>query len=54
MANTQGRLQFLARVAANSLDIVQREQALAAPGLVNEERRLRALFGERGLGRRFR
>ena len=30
MANTQGRLQFLARVAANSLNIVQREQALAA------------------------
>ena len=46
MTNTQGRLQFLARVAANSLDIVQREQALAAPGLANEERRLRALFGE--------
>jgi hypothetical protein len=46
MTNTQGRLQFLARVAANSLDIVQREQALAAPSLANEERRLRALFGE--------
>ena len=47
MAHTQGRLQFLARVAANSLDIVQREQALAAPCLVNEEKRLRELFSER-------
>ena len=44
MAHTQGRLQFLARVAANSLDIVQREQALATPGLVNEEQRLKELF----------
>jgi hypothetical protein len=45
MAHTQGRLQFLARVAANSLDIVQREQALAIPSLVNEEQRLKELFG---------
>ena len=47
MAHTQGRLQFLARVAANSLDIVKREQTLAAPCLVNEEKRLRELFSER-------
>ena len=47
MAHTQGRLQFLARVAANSLDIVKREQALGAPCLVNEEKRLRELFSER-------
>ena len=44
MTNTQGRLQFLARVAANSLDIVQREHALSAPCLLSEERRLRDLF----------
>jgi aminoglycoside phosphotransferase (APT) family kinase protein len=47
MAHTKGRLQFLARVAANSLDIVKREQTLAAPCLVNEEKRLRELFSER-------
>ena len=46
MAHTQGRLQFLARVAANSLDIVKREQALAAQGLVNEKKRLTELFGD--------
>jgi len=46
MAHTQGRLQFLARVAANSLDIVKREQTLAAPCLVNEKKRLIEIFGD--------
>jgi aminoglycoside phosphotransferase (APT) family kinase protein len=44
MGETQGRAQFMARVAANSLDIVQREFALAEVCLAGEKRRLADLF----------
>ena len=45
MAATQGRINFLARVAANSLDIVLRELALSAKQRELELERLRRLFG---------
>ena len=41
MADTQGRTQFLARVASNSLEIVQREMALGRAAADAEVRRLR-------------
>ena len=44
MAATQGRINFLARVAANSLDIVLRELSLGTPQRALELQRLRALF----------
>ena len=49
MSQTQGRAQFMARVAANSLDIVQRECALSAACLASEEQRLRQLFDVQGV-----
>jgi aminoglycoside phosphotransferase (APT) family kinase protein len=45
MAATEGRLNFLARVAANSLDIVLRELSLGEAQRKLEQQRLRALFG---------
>ena len=45
MSQTQGRAQFMARVAANSLDIVQREVALAEVCRASEKSRLCGLFG---------
>ena len=44
MNNTQGRTNFLARVASNSLDIVQREVALGKTCIANESQRLIELF----------
>ncbi len=44
MAATEGRINFLARVASNSLDIVLRELSLSAPQRESERQRLRALF----------
>ncbi|MCH7815298.1 MAG: phosphotransferase family protein [Proteobacteria bacterium] len=44
MAATQARLNFLARVAANSLDIVHRELALGATQRAQEHRRLQHFF----------
>ena len=46
----EGRHAFHARVAANALDIVAREVALAPAALEAEAARLRALFGEDGDG----
>lgn len=48
MANTSGRTQFLARVAGNSLDIVDRELALGPRHRAGELARLRALCGRDG------
>ena len=44
MAATQSRLNFLVRVAANSLDIVQRELALGAEQREREQSRLQYFF----------
>jgi aminoglycoside phosphotransferase (APT) family kinase protein len=44
MASTEGRTNFLARVAANSLDIVLRELSLGPPHRAGELARLRKLF----------
>ncbi len=44
MALTEGRDKFLARVAANSLDIVNRELSLSIPQQKRELKRLRELF----------
>ncbi len=44
MAATEGRINFLARVASNSLDIVLRELSLGAPQRALEQQRLRVLF----------
>ena len=44
MSQTQGRAQFMARVAANSLDIVQREFALSEVSRASEKLRLYSLF----------
>jgi len=44
MSQTQGRTNFLARVAGNSLDIVLRELALGEQQRTNELSRLRQLF----------
>jgi aminoglycoside phosphotransferase (APT) family kinase protein len=45
MAATEGRINFLARVAANSLDIVLRELSLGPAQRALEHRRLRDLLG---------
>jgi hypothetical protein len=47
MAATEGRTNFLARVAANSLDIVLRELALGSKQRELELERLQELFGSR-------
>ena len=44
MDETRGRSQFLARVAANSLDIVLRDAALGGTMRDRERRRLRSMF----------
>jgi len=44
MASTEGRTNFLARVASNSLDIVLRELSLGPPHRASELARLRKLF----------
>jgi hypothetical protein len=44
MEGTRGRTSFLARVAANSLDIVARELSLGPPARARELAGLRALF----------
>lgn len=48
MAATQGRTNFLARVAGNSLDIVLRELAVGAEQMRREQDRLRQLLGHDG------
>jgi hypothetical protein len=45
MGATQGRINFLARVAGNSLDIVLRELAIGPEHRRREQERLRALVG---------
>ena len=47
MADTQGRTQFLARVASNSLEIVQREMVLGRVAAEAEVERLRVLCGSK-------
>ncbi|MEQ8233776.1 MAG: phosphotransferase family protein [Gammaproteobacteria bacterium] len=47
-AETSGRTRFIARVAANALDIVSRELALGPAQAVAERARLEALLGTRG------
>jgi aminoglycoside phosphotransferase (APT) family kinase protein len=47
MTATAGRTRFLARVAANSLDIVRREFAAGPPARAAEHDRLEALLGSR-------
>ena len=46
MATTQGRTQFLSRVASNTLDIVDREFRLGGEHLARERQRLNALVGD--------
>jgi aminoglycoside phosphotransferase (APT) family kinase protein len=48
MEGTRGRTRFLARVAANSLDIVGRELALGPAARARELEGLRALLGRHG------
>lgn len=48
MQSTQGRTQFLARVAANSLDIVLREAALTPIYQPSAQRQLQRLLGSNG------
>ena len=48
MANTAGRTQFLARVAGNSLDIIDRELALGPQHKAGELARLREICGHDG------
>jgi len=48
MAETQGRVNFLSRVAGNSLDIVMRELELGGPARAEEHARLVALFDSEG------
>lgn len=48
MSVTSGRTQFLARVASNSLDIVDRELALGSRHRAGELERLKALLGRNG------
>ena len=48
MAETQGRVNFLARVAGNSLDIVERELALGTAARAEEQQRLRQLLKSEG------
>lgn len=47
-AETSGRTRFIARVAANALDIVSRELALGPAQAAAEQRRLERLLGARG------
>ena len=47
MSETSGRTQFLARVASNSLDIIQRELALGEAAAHHERRGIQALFKSR-------
>ena len=46
MTQTTGRTQFLARVAGNSLDIVQREMALGEAAAAQERERLQSLSSQ--------
>ncbi len=46
MPASEGRLQFLSRVAANALDIIQRELAIGPEHRRREHQRLRALLGK--------
>jgi hypothetical protein len=48
MAETQGRSNFMARVAGNSLDIVLRDHALGPEHRRLERQRLEALFVTKG------
>lgn len=48
MASTEGRTQFFARVAGNSLELVRRERALGAAQRQAERARLEALLDARG------
>ena len=48
MKATQGRTQFLARVAGNSLDIVLRDLSVGDAHRMRQTERLRALLGEEG------
>jgi len=48
MAATEGRLQFMARVAGNALDIVMRELAVGDEHRRRERERLAALLGREG------
>lgn len=48
MSATRGRTQFLARVAANTLDIVLRDLAIGGAHRKHELERLRALLAENG------
>jgi Domain of unknown function (DUF6285) len=48
MAQTTGRTQFLARVAANSLDILLRDDAKGTAFRAGEQRRLEALLHQTG------
>lgn len=50
MAETEGRTNFLARVAGNSLDIVLRDLSLGAKGRGQELARLQHLFEASGAG----
>ena len=47
MSETSGRTQFLARVASNSLDIIQRELALGEAAAHHERRGIQTLFKSR-------
>ncbi len=48
MAETQGRLSFLARVAGNALDIVLREAAVGPAAKDQERKRLADILGKKG------
>ena len=48
MKATHGRTQFMARVAANSLDILLRDMSLGPPLRAAEHARLQALLGHAG------
>jgi hypothetical protein len=48
MNETSGRINFLARVAGNSLDVVQRELTIGPQLLRQEHRRLEALLEQEG------
>ncbi len=48
MSTTEGRTNFMARVASNSLDIVLREVTLGPSHLKNEQARLQNLLGKAG------
>ena len=46
MTETQGRVNFLARVASNALDIVLREAAIGPAARDQEQKRLATLLGK--------